>query len=231
MRCGRMTGTPITSWELSTIVGQVPASHRGLPACAANYAGQCRSAIQISGRRISIRAARRICLSAEDALKRSIALSPGYPAYANLGMLYMQEKRYAEAATATEQAVKINGNDYMVWNNLMIAYEGAKQSDKAESARHKAEELAENVAQLKPRDAVAQSTLANLYASDKLDDKALARIRTSLALRPMIRMCCRRWERRTNSWGIERTHWSISRSRHEGLRARRHSQRLRACRH
>ncbi len=121
---------------------------------------------------------------AEDALKRSIALSPGYPAYANLGMLYMQEKRYAEAATATEQAVKINGNDYMVWNNLMIAYEGAKQSDKAESARHKAEELAENVAQLKPRDAVAQSTLANLYASDKLDDKALARIRTSLAFAP-----------------------------------------------
>lgn len=121
---------------------------------------------------------------AEDALKKSIALSPGYPAFANLGMLYMQEKRYADAATATEQALKINGNDYMVWNNLNLAYEGAKQNDKAAAARHKTEELAERVAQLKPRDAMAQSTLANLYAADKQSDKALGRIRTSLALAP-----------------------------------------------
>lgn len=121
---------------------------------------------------------------AEEALKKSIALSPGYPAYANLGMLYMQEKRFAEAAAATEQALKLNGNDYMVWNNLMIAYEGARQQDKAEVARHEAEELAEKVAQLKPRDAMAQSTLASLYAADKMNDKAMARIRTSLALAP-----------------------------------------------
>ncbi|WP_348261950.1 protein kinase [Telmatobacter sp. DSM 110680] len=121
---------------------------------------------------------------AEDALKKSIALSPGYPAYANLGMLYMQEKRYDEAATATEHALKINGNDYMVWNNLMIAYDGAKQPEKAAAVRHKAEELAEKVVQLKPRDALAQSTLASLYAADKMNDKAMARIRTSLALAP-----------------------------------------------
>jgi Flp pilus assembly protein TadD/TolB-like protein len=121
---------------------------------------------------------------AEQDLKKSIALSPGYPAYANLGMLYMQERRYAEAATATEQALKVNGNDYMVWNNLMIADEGAGEPDKAEAARRKAEELAEKVVQLKPRDALAQSTLANLYAADKKSDKALAWIKTSLALAP-----------------------------------------------
>jgi eukaryotic-like serine/threonine-protein kinase len=121
---------------------------------------------------------------AEGALKKSIALSPGYPAYANLGMLYMQEKRYVEAAATTEQALKINGNDYMVWNNLTIAYDGSKQPEKAAAARRKAEELAEKVVLLKPRDALAQSTLASLYAADKLNDKALSRIRTSLALAP-----------------------------------------------
>ncbi len=121
---------------------------------------------------------------AEDALKKSIALGPGYPAYANLGMLYMQEKRFAEAATATEHALKINGNDYMVWNNLIVAYDGAKQPAQAAAARRKTEELAERVVQLKPRDALAQSTLASLYAADKLNDKALARIKTSLALAP-----------------------------------------------
>jgi len=121
---------------------------------------------------------------AEQALKKSIALSPGYPAYANLGMLFIQERRYLEGAEAIEQGLKINGNDYMAWNDLMIAYEGAKQTDKAAAARRKAEELAEKVVQLKPRDAVAQSMLADLYAADKMSDKALLRIRTSLALAP-----------------------------------------------
>lgn len=72
----------------------------------------------------------------------------------------------------------------MVWNNLIIAYEGAKQPEKAAAARRKAEELAEKVVQLKPRDALAQSTLASLYAADKLNEKALSHIRTSLALAP-----------------------------------------------
>ena len=121
---------------------------------------------------------------AEDALRKSIALRPGYPAYANLGMLYMEEKRYAEAAAATEDALRVNGNDYMVWNNLMIAYDGAKQPEKAAASRRRAEELAEKVAQLKPRDALAQSTLATLYAADKMTDKAMSHIRTSLALAP-----------------------------------------------
>ena len=121
---------------------------------------------------------------AEQALKKSIALSPSYPAYANLGLLYMQEKRYAEAATATEHALQINGNDYLVWNNLVLADQGSKQYAKAEAARRKTEQLAEQVAALTPQDAMAQSTLAILYASDKFDEKAAAKIQTSLALAP-----------------------------------------------
>jgi serine/threonine-protein kinase len=121
---------------------------------------------------------------AETALKKSIALSPGYPAYANLGLLYMQEKRYQEAAAATEQALNINGNDYMVWNNLMLAYQGTRQDHKAAAARRRSIDLAEKVVQLKPRDALAQSTLATLYAGEKQNDKAIMRIRTAIALAP-----------------------------------------------
>lgn len=121
---------------------------------------------------------------AEQALKRSIALNPGYPAYANLGMLYMQEKRYPEAASETEAALKINGNNYMVWNNLMLAYEGADQEDKAAAARRQAEQTAERVVVLKPQDPTAQSALATFYAQDKQSDRALAKIQTSLALAP-----------------------------------------------
>jgi serine/threonine-protein kinase len=121
---------------------------------------------------------------AEEALKKSISLSPGYPAYANLGMLYLQERRYSDSAAATEQALKINGNDYMVWNNLTIAYQGANEPDRSQAARRRAEELAEKVVQLNPRDALSQSTLATFYAADKLSDKASLKIKTSLALAP-----------------------------------------------
>ena len=121
---------------------------------------------------------------AEEALKKSIALNPSDSAYGNLGLLYLQEKRYPEAASATEQALRISANRYMVWNNLMLAYEGLNQKDKAETARRKAESLAEQTVALNPRDAMAQSTLATLYAQDKLNEKAQARIRTSLALAP-----------------------------------------------
>jgi serine/threonine-protein kinase len=121
---------------------------------------------------------------AEEALKRSVALNPSYPAYANLGLLYLQEKRYVEAAAATERALQINGNDYRVWINLMTAYEGAGEHDKAEAARKRTEQAAEHLVALKPQDANAQSTLATLYAHDKGNEKALSKIRTALALAP-----------------------------------------------
>jgi len=121
---------------------------------------------------------------AEQNLKKSISLVPSYLAYANLGLLYLQEKRYADSAAATEHALQINGNNYLVWNNLFIAYEAAKQPEKAAAARRKTEQIAEQVIAVKPRDAMAQSTLALMYAYEKNVDKAMPRIRTSLALAP-----------------------------------------------
>lgn len=120
----------------------------------------------------------------EQALKKSIAIEPSYVAYANLGMLYLAERRFAESAAASEQALQLNSDYYIVWNNLYLAEQGAKQFDKAKAALEKTEQLAEQRVALRPQDALAQSTLAILYASDKQKAKATSKIQTSLALAP-----------------------------------------------
>ena len=127
--------------------------------------------------------------------------------------------------TATEQALKINGNDYMVWNNLMIAYEGASMPDKAAAARRKAEELADKVVQLKPRDALAQSTLANLYAADKLNDKAMTRIQDFAGAGARRSECAVKRGRGLRIHGGSSAGSGVYREvTREGLRARRYSQ-------
>jgi len=114
--------------------------------------------------------------SAEQALRKSIELTPSYPAYANLGQLYYLEKRYAESASMTEKALQLNDNNYLVWNNLVAAYEWLKENDKAATARARTIELAEKSAKLNPQDALAQAKLASLYARQNVREKAMARI-------------------------------------------------------
>lgn len=121
---------------------------------------------------------------AEQALKKSIEIRPSYPAYANLGQLYYLQKRYADSAAMTEKALQLNDNNYLVWNNLVAAYEWLKQSGKAAAARARAIELADKAATLNPQDAIAQSKLASFYAREKLRDKAVSRTQTALALAP-----------------------------------------------
>jgi eukaryotic-like serine/threonine-protein kinase len=122
--------------------------------------------------------------AAEQALKKSIELSASYPAYANLGLLYFNEGRYADSAAATEKALTFNDKDYRVWSNLVAAYEWLKADAKAEAARERELKLVEDAVKSQPQDATAQSELAGLYAAQKIRDKALVRIQTALALSP-----------------------------------------------
>ncbi len=121
---------------------------------------------------------------AEQALKKSIELSPSYPAYANLGLLYYNEGRYADSAAVTEKALTFNDKDYRVWSNLLAAYEWLKNDDKAAVAREHELKLVEDAVKDQPQDATAQSELAGLYAKQKMREKALVRIQTALALSP-----------------------------------------------
>ncbi len=121
---------------------------------------------------------------AEAALRKSIELTPSYPAYANLGFMYESQQRYAEAAAACEKALQMNDKDYLVWANLAAAYEDLNQADKATAARERELSLLEQAVQQNPRDAGARSRLAFMYAKKKQRDKALSEIQTSLALAP-----------------------------------------------
>jgi serine/threonine-protein kinase len=121
---------------------------------------------------------------AEQMLLKSIALEPSYPAYTNLGYVYIQQQKFAEAADAEEKALQLNDKDYLVWGNLAIAYEGLKNKEKASEAWDREITLLEQAVLDTPRDAQAQSNLGLLYAKKKLREKAILRIQSALALSP-----------------------------------------------
>jgi len=121
---------------------------------------------------------------AEQMFKKSISLQPSYPAYTNLGYLYLQEQKYAEAAAAEKKALDLNDRDYLVWGNLAIAYEGLKDNVNASKARDRELALLEQSAQTNPRDAVVQANLALLYAQKKMREKSISRIQSALVLSP-----------------------------------------------
>ena len=124
----------------------------------------------------------KLFLNAEQALKKSLELAPSYAAYANLGNLYYLEKRYSESASMTEKALQLNGNNYLVWYNLIGAYKWLKETDKANAAREQMLAVLVQTTNLKPKDPLAHSSLAIVYAEKKLRDKALMQIQTALAL-------------------------------------------------
>jgi eukaryotic-like serine/threonine-protein kinase len=121
---------------------------------------------------------------AEAALKKSLAINPDYAVYANLGSLYSQEKKWAEAADMTEKALALNSNDYLVWDNLTQYYKWLDQKDKVAQVRARMLPMVETKVAAEPRDAMAQAVLANIYAEMGMKDRASARIRTAEGLSP-----------------------------------------------
>ncbi|HTU32215.1 MAG TPA: protein kinase [Candidatus Acidoferrum sp.] len=122
---------------------------------------------------------------AEEALRKSIALSPSYFAYANLGIVYYNEKRYAESAATTEKALQFNDENPLVWDNLAIAYEWLNEKPKVKSARTREIALLEEQAKSNPQDALTHSTLAICYAEQGRREQALTHVQSSLALAPI----------------------------------------------
>jgi eukaryotic-like serine/threonine-protein kinase len=121
---------------------------------------------------------------ADKALKKSIAISPTSGAYSNLGILYLEMRRFRESVTVCHEAIKLDDQNYGAWYNLTAAYEWLKDEDNARSAREKTIELAERTVRENPLDAEAQATLAALYAKNGNKLAALEKIHISLALSP-----------------------------------------------
>jgi eukaryotic-like serine/threonine-protein kinase len=121
---------------------------------------------------------------AEAAFHKSIQLTPNYEAYANLGELYMNEKRFPEAVTATRKALELNDKDWRVWANLQMAYTWLKDDANMRAARAKTLPLLEQHAGAAPQNPQIQSTLSTYYAEDHLNEKALTHANTALAIAP-----------------------------------------------
>jgi tetratricopeptide (TPR) repeat protein len=96
----------------------------------------------------------------------------------------MNQKRYAESAAMSEKALQLNDKNYLVWGNLMNAYQALNQKDKADAARDRAIALLEDAVKLKPQDALTQASLALFYAQKGLKEKALTRMQAALARAP-----------------------------------------------
>jgi eukaryotic-like serine/threonine-protein kinase len=121
---------------------------------------------------------------AEEALKKAIDINPSYFAYSNLAFVYLNEKRYEESVAMSQKALQLNDKDYLVWANLMSAYEGLHEKDKAEDTREHIISLLEDQLKRNPQDPVKQASLAELYAHKGEREKAMARIHTALAGAP-----------------------------------------------
>jgi serine/threonine-protein kinase len=121
---------------------------------------------------------------AEQALQKSLQLAPSYAAYGNLGLLYLQQGRYADSAATNEKAIALNDKDLWPWAYLEIAYRRLGKKDKAAEALRQVVSLAEKAVQSNPTDADAQSWLGLGYARQGMADKARSHIEAALAQAP-----------------------------------------------
>jgi eukaryotic-like serine/threonine-protein kinase len=118
------------------------------------------------------------------AFNKSIELSPSYGAYANLGYLYLQQHRFDESVAMTEKALQMNDKDFIVWENLVLACEWLKQTDKAGTAREKVLQLLQSALALKPQNPQLHASIATQFAKKKMREEAFTHIKTALALAP-----------------------------------------------
>jgi serine/threonine-protein kinase len=96
-----------------------------------------------------------------DPLKKSIAIRPSYAGYVNLGTSYFGLNQFADAATAYEEATKLDPEQYVTWGNLGEALYYSARRDQSGAPLHRAVDLAEGELKVNPHDPDVLSSLAN----------------------------------------------------------------------
>ncbi len=103
-------------------------------------------------------------VEATRASEGSIAIRPSYMAYVNLGVAYFRLRRFDQAASNTEKALKIDATDYQAWGNLGDEYYYGGHHDKAADAYKKAISMADDRLKVNPRDTDVLSDLSDYWA-------------------------------------------------------------------
>ncbi|MCG6964331.1 MAG: protein kinase [Acidobacteria bacterium] len=118
------------------------------------------------------------------ALERSIAIEPDQTALANLGTLYFNEARFADAAAMLERATKEPGCTYKTWGNLAFAYKFGVAPEKAEVTFRRAAQLAEAKLAQSPNDLQVSTDLADYDAMLGQPEAGLKLIEPVIAANP-----------------------------------------------
>jgi tetratricopeptide (TPR) repeat protein len=122
---------------------------------------------------------------AETALEKSVHYTPTYRPLIALGNLFTWEAKYERAAQTIERSLQLKSTDYRAWASLAVAYAwNPATGEKAEAARLKAIELAEEERKVTPNDPRLLAALADYYADSKRGDKSLPLLREAVALAP-----------------------------------------------
>ena len=99
-----------------------------------------------------------------DPLRKSIAIRPTYAGYVNLGTAYFGLNRYSDAASAFEEATKLDPQQYVTWGNLGDSRYYGGRKDQAMEPYRKAVDLALDELKVNPRDPVVLSSLSGYYS-------------------------------------------------------------------
>ncbi|MBZ0270370.1 tetratricopeptide repeat protein, partial [bacterium] len=120
-----------------------------------------------------------------DAYLESIAIEPNYRAFSNIATIYMAERRFADAATNLEAALRLDDGDYRVWANLAATYERlpGRETDLA-AANTRSMELARGRLREAGDDAAAWSLLGLGHAIAGEGAEARRTVGKALALAP-----------------------------------------------
>jgi tetratricopeptide (TPR) repeat protein len=104
--------------------------------------------------------------------QRAIALAPNARAYTNLGNLYYEEGRFAEAASAFERAAALDPNSAVKHRNLGDLYRKLGREEDAKRSYTRARDLLKAALAVNAKDAAAMASLAVCEA--KLGDTRAA---------------------------------------------------------
>jgi serine/threonine-protein kinase len=99
-----------------------------------------------------------------DPLKKSIAIRPTYGGYVNLGVAYSGLNKFSDAASAFEEATKLDPQQYVTWGDLGEALYYAGKKDQSVAPYRKAVELASSALRVNPHDPDVLSSLASYYS-------------------------------------------------------------------
>ena len=119
-------------------------------------------------------------------LERAVEITgdKDYVALSNLGTLYFEDARYAEAAETFEKALAISDADYRIWGHLAWSYASSFDAAKAEEPFRRAAELAEDQLLTTPDDPGLLARLAGFYGMTGDRDRALDLVERAVSLAP-----------------------------------------------